>query len=68
MILEKGSLAFSVCQVPIVYKIGDINQMEVKYENGKTETFSNLTLSPEVSQKIFERTGKISKVTVEINI
>ncbi len=65
--LEKGSLAFTVCQVPIIYKISDMNQVEVKFKNGKTETFSTLTLSYEMSQKIFQRTGEIIEVTVSIN-
>jgi len=66
--LEKGNLAFTVCQVPIVYKIADKNQIEVKYENGNTETFSTLTMSHELSQKIFQRTGEIVQVAVNINI
>jgi hypothetical protein len=68
MTLEKGSLAFTVCQVPIIYKITDKNQMEVKYENGNTETFSTLTLSHELSKKIFQRTGEVVQVSVSINI
>ncbi len=67
MTLGKGSLAFTVCQVPIVYKIGDMNEIEVKFKNGKTETFSTLTLSDELSQKIFQRTGEIVQVSVGIN-
>jgi hypothetical protein len=67
MTLDKGSLAFTVCQVPIVYKISDTNEIEVKFENGKTEVFSTLTLSDEVSQKIFQRTGEIIQVAVSIN-
>jgi hypothetical protein len=62
--LEKGSLAFTICQVPIVYKIGDKNQIDVKYKNSTIETFSTLTLSHELSQKIFQRTGEIIQVTV----
>jgi hypothetical protein len=68
MSLEKGSLAFTVCQVPTVYKIANHNQIEVKYENGNTETFSTLTLSHELSQKIFQRTGEVVQVAVSINI
>jgi hypothetical protein len=67
MTLDKGSLAFTVCQVPIVYKKGNVNQVEVKYKDGKTETTSSLTLSHENSQKIFNRTGEIIQVTVCLN-
>ncbi len=66
--LEKGSLAFTVCQVPIIYKISDTNEIEVNFKNGKTETFSSFTLSDELSQKIFQRTGEIIHVTVSITI
>jgi hypothetical protein len=65
--LDKGSLAFTVCQVPIVYKKGNANQVEVKYKDGRTETASSLTLNHENSQKIFNRTGEIIQVTVSIN-
>ena len=68
MTLEKGSLAFTVCQVPIIYKIAAVNEIEVKFKNGKTETFSTLTLSDELSQKIFQRKGEIIQVTVGITI
>ncbi len=66
--LESGSLAFSVCQVPVVYKIADKNQIEVVFKNNQTETISALTLNHEMSQKIFNRTGEISQLTVSINI
>jgi hypothetical protein len=62
--LDKGSLAFTVCQVPVIYKIGDKNQVEVKYKDGKTEIVSSLTLNHENSQKIFKRTGEIIQLTV----
>ncbi|WP_281240211.1 hypothetical protein [Flavobacterium praedii] len=65
--LDKGSLAFTVCQVPIVYKKGNANQVEIKFKDGKTETASTLTLSHENSQKIFNRTGEIIQVTVCLN-
>ena len=66
--LEKGSLAFTICKVPIVYKLAEINQIEVKYKNNAIETISSLTLSHEVSHKIFQRTGEVIQVTVAINI
>jgi len=67
IVLEKDSLAFTVCQVPIVYKIGDNPQIEVIYSDGKKETISSLTLNHETSQKIFNRTGEIAQVIVCIN-
>lgn len=66
--LEKGSMAFTICQVPVIYRISDKNRLEIKYKNNEIETISALTLSHEVSQKIFERTGEIIQVTVNIII
>ena len=66
--LEKGNLAFTICQVPIIYKLSDKNQIEVSYKNNAIDTISSLTLSHEASQKIFQRTGDIIQITVSINI
>jgi hypothetical protein len=66
--LEKGSLAFTICQVPIIYKLADKNQIKVKFKNNKIEIISTLVLSHELSQKIFDRTGEIIQVTVDITI
>ena len=66
--LEKGSLAFTICQVPIIYKIGEQNQIEVLYNNKQTETIASLTLDFEQSQKIFNRSGEISMLIVSIKI
>ncbi len=66
--LEKGSLAFTVCQVPIIYKIAEKNQIEVLFKNKQIETISSLTLNLEMSQKIFHRSGEISQLKVSINI
>jgi hypothetical protein len=66
--LEKGSLAFTLCQVPIIYSIGEKNQIEVVFQNNQIETISSLTLNHVMSQKIFNRTGEISQLKVSINI
>jgi hypothetical protein len=66
--LEKGSLAFTICQVPIVYVRSQKSQIEVKYKDSKIETIQSSTLSYEVSQKIFQRTEEILQVTVAVNI
>lgn len=65
--LEKGSLAFTVCQVPVIYKMGNSNEVEVKYQNDQIETFPSLKLNHELSQNIFQRTGEIILVTVTLS-
>jgi hypothetical protein len=62
--LEKDSLAFTVCQVPIVYKIAQRNAIELYYTNGANETIDALELDENQSKKIFFRTGEIAQVEV----
>lgn len=62
--LEKDSLAFTVCQVPIIYKIAQSNSIELYYTNGANETINALELNENQSKKIFLRTGEIAQVEV----
>ena len=64
--LEKGSLAFSVCQVPVIYAMGASNQVEIEYNDGTTKTFESLELNAIESQKIFGRTGEISVIKIHL--
>ncbi len=65
--LPKESLAFTFCQVPIIYKIATVNQIEVLYQNGSNNVIESPELGTEESAKLFERTGEISQVIVSIN-
>ncbi|MEI7508769.1 MAG: hypothetical protein WCJ62_04820 [Flavobacterium sp.] len=67
MVLEKDSLAFTYCQVPIIYSKSATNLMELYYKNGIMERVDSLELDEEKSQKVFQRTGEIVKIKVSIN-
>ncbi|WP_264521321.1 hypothetical protein [Flavobacterium sp. N1994] len=67
MTLEKDSLAFTVCQVPVIYKKASTNSMELYFKNGTKETYNTLELDDNQSSKIFNRTGEISTVMVFLN-
>jgi hypothetical protein len=67
ILLEKDSLAFTYCQVPIIYTKSTVNQMELFYKNGTSEIFNSLVLDIEKSKKVFQRTGEIVKIEVSIN-
>ncbi len=64
--LEKNSLAFTFCQVPIIYKLASNKQLQLFYKNGTTHTISSLELDKNLSQKIFKRTGEITQVEISI--
>ena len=64
--LSKNSLAFTVCQVPVIYELAKNEGIEVFFRNKSVEKFSNLNLSQKVSKKIFKRDGSVEKVVVKI--
>lgn len=64
--LEKDSLAFTICQIPVIYKLSTTNQVVVYHSNGTTETFKGSALDVNTSNKIARRTGEIEWVEVSI--
>jgi hypothetical protein len=65
--LEKDSLAFTTCQVPVIYKIDTTSKIDLNYKDGTMKTFETLELNEEESQKIFLRTDEIALVKVYLN-
>ncbi|MCU0351663.1 MAG: hypothetical protein MUF43_12695, partial [Flavobacterium sp.] len=65
--LAKDSLAFSYCQVPIVYKLATSDLIELHYANGKKENIDSNELDLLTSEKIIQRTGEIFQIVVNIN-
>lgn len=65
--LNAGSLAFTVCQVPVIYQMAQENKIEVKCNDGKLTSIESLSLNQEWSQKLFQRTGDIHLITVSLN-
>ncbi|MGL2993430.1 hypothetical protein [Flavobacterium sp. TSSA_36] len=64
--LSPKSLAFTVCNVPVIYQLGDENFLEVKCNDGKVECIHSASLGKEWSQEIFQRTGAIHSITVHL--
>jgi hypothetical protein len=62
--LTAGSLAYTVCQVPVVHKQGDTAGIEVSMRDGRTESVAGLALSPELSTQIFRRSHEVVQLTV----
>lgn len=65
--LPVDSLAFTVCQVPIIYHKSTENKMLVVYANEREETIEGNQLNEELSNHILQRTGLISYINVYIN-
>ena len=64
--LETGSLCFTYCQVPIVYKLASENSLTILYKNNTAKTLASLHLDQPNSHKIFGRTGDIVQIIVHI--
>jgi hypothetical protein len=62
--LYKDSLAFTYCQVPIIYKKSTESAIEVVLHSGESKLFSGQYLDKETSQQIFQRTNTINKIIV----
>ena len=62
--VSEDSLCFSICQVPVLYHLSDKNRVVIELQNGSTNTFDGLKLDRQTSEKIFQRNGEISNVTV----
>jgi len=65
--LHPGSLAFTICQVPVVYRRGGEEAgIQIEYSDGSmTERPGNLLEAP-LSAEIFGRTGRVRKMQVQI--
>ena len=61
-----GSLAFTLCQVPIVYELNDSGSQSVTigYTDGTDKTVDSLELPAEDSAALFDRAGRIRHLTV----
>jgi hypothetical protein len=66
LLLEKGSLAFTYCQVPIVYHLAAKNGLRIKHKNGTTTSFDTLSLDEHTSREIFGRTGEVVGIHVQM--
>jgi len=64
--LEDNSFGFTFCQVPVVYQIANENKLQIHYTNKEKTSNSELKLDKINSSNIFERNGKIEKITVYI--
>jgi len=64
--LTKGSLAYTVCQVPVIYKKDGGAKITLIFNNSSTETIKGNSLSKEYSDAIFNRSGNIKQLIVTI--
>jgi len=66
--LPPGSLAFTFCQVPIMYCSDSKSNIETFFSDGSRSKISGNTLDLEISQHIFNRNGLIDRLIVGVKI
>jgi hypothetical protein len=57
-------LAFSWCQVPVVYLLGSHPALAVTWDNGSTQTLPEQVLPASESAGLFQRSGRIRQLAV----
>ena len=65
--LEKDSLCFTYCQVPIIYKLTGEDGLKVELNSGDCLEYEYPILDSLISKKVFERTGEVDRITVSLN-
>jgi hypothetical protein len=64
--LDKHSLAFTVCQVPIIYSLSVQKSIRISYMDNTDKIIEGHELDAENSESIFNRTNLIKAVYVSV--
>jgi hypothetical protein len=64
--IPAGALAFTWCQVPVVYQLDDNAgpRLSISWHDGEQQSLAQLSLSAEASSELFERSGRIRQLTM----
>jgi hypothetical protein len=62
--LPAGTVAFTCCQVPVVYHLHDQHKIVLTEQDGRTREFPGDTLDSESSRALFSRSGRIARIDV----
>ncbi|WP_019668396.1 hypothetical protein [Eudoraea adriatica] len=64
--LEENSLGFTYCQIPVIYKLSEKENLKVVFNDDSILEYDELLLDEATSKKVFERTGEINRILVSI--
>ncbi|MEM8684767.1 MAG: hypothetical protein AAGF72_15140 [Pseudomonadota bacterium] len=62
----RGSLAFTWCQVPVVYSLNDSPSLSVEMADGSVKAIDGLKLDADLTHEIIERTGSVVAIRAGI--
>ena len=66
--LKQNSLAFTYCQVPIIYTKGEEKKILISYTNGEEKTIQGNGLDQATSLVLFNRNNTIEKIEVTLSL
>ena len=64
--LPINSLAYTICQVPIIYSLSDREDIKISYKDNTEKLINGHELDIESSQSIFNRTNLINAIYVNV--
>jgi hypothetical protein len=64
--IPENTLAFTCCQVPVIYHATDTDHVEVIMTDGSSRKFDEPKLDEETSRHIFQRSGVVKQINVSI--
>ena len=65
--LDAGTLGFTYCATPVVYRRADKLSVRVVGSDGEVTEIDGAALSPEVSAEVFGRTGTVARIEVDLS-
>jgi len=66
--VKTGALAFTYCQVPVVYRLTEKPFLTIVFADGRTQGQEALVLDKKTSRAIFERTRIIQSIVADIQL
>jgi hypothetical protein len=64
--LAAGSLAFTVCGVPVVYRLADAYAIRVETKDGEVHAIEGNRLGPDWSRSLFRRDDRLRTIRVDV--
>jgi hypothetical protein len=65
--LEAGTLGFTYCQVPILYRLSNESKVTLHLADGSARGIEGLLMDEAASHEIFTRSGNIVRVEVSLS-
>ncbi|MFT4606115.1 MAG: hypothetical protein ACI9W4_002862, partial [Rhodothermales bacterium] len=62
-----SGLAFTWCQVPLVYTLGETPSLTVTWKGGQSQTLTELALPAQMAGELFRRTGRVERIDLVLD-